>query len=112
MNRIRYILTVILLMMSTMPQAGIRQKYNFNSDWLLKVGDVADAKKTNCTETDWKAVTLPHAFNEDEAFKLDIRELTDTIMWYRKHFILPASTKGQKVFIEFEGARQGPLCKW
>lgn len=107
MNRIGYILTVILLMMSTMPQAGIRQKYNFNSDWLLKVGDVADAKKTNCTETDWKAVTLPHAFNEDEAFKLDIRELTDTVMWYRKHFILPASTKGQKVFIEFEGARQG-----
>ena len=57
MNRIGYIFTVILLMMSAMSQASIRQKYNFNSDWLLKVGDIADAEKTNCVETDWKAIT-------------------------------------------------------
>jgi len=26
--------------------------------------------------------------------------------WYRKHFILPASAEGQKVFLEFEGLKQ------
>lgn len=52
-------------------------------------------------------MTLPHAFNEDEAFRLSIDELTDTIMWYRKHFRLPADSKNKKVFVEFEGVRQG-----
>ena len=28
-------------------------------------------------------------------------------MWYRKHFVMPKESRGQKVFIEFEGARQG-----
>ena len=33
--------------------------------------------------------------------------MTDTVAWYRKHFKLPKSAKGKKVFIEFEGVRQG-----
>lgn len=86
---------------------GIRDKYNFNSDWLLYVGDVADAKNIRFADGEWKCVTLPRAFNEDEAFKLSIEQLTDTVVWYRKHFRLPISSKGKKVFAEFEGVRQG-----
>ena len=52
-------------------------------------------------------VTLPRPFNEDEAFRLSIEQLTDTVMWYRKHFRLPAGSKNKKVFVEFEGVRQG-----
>ena len=88
-------------------KADVREKYNFNSEWLLFVGDVAEAKEVKYPDAEWKEVTLPRAFNEDEAFKLDIRELTDTIVWYRKHFRLPAEAKGKKVFVEFEGVRQG-----
>ena len=84
-----------------------RDKYNFNSDWLLKVGDFSEASTVGYNDKSWTGVTLPHAFNEDEAFKLDIHDLTDTVMWYRKHFVLPKETKGKKVFIEFEGARFG-----
>ena len=87
--------------------ATARDKYNFNSDWLLKVGDFSEASKSDFNDKSWSGVTLPHAFNEDEAFKLDIHDLTDTVMWYRKHFVLPKETKGKKVFIEFEGARFG-----
>lgn len=86
--------------------AGAREKYNFNSDWLLKVGDFPSAEKPSFRDSDWQKVTLPHAFNEDEAFKVDIHVLTDTVMWYRKHFVLPKEARGRKVFIEFEGARQ------
>ena len=75
-------------------KADVRDKYNFNSDWLLYVGDVAEAKEAKYADADWKKVTLPRPFNEDEAFKLDIHNLTDTIMWYRKHFRLPAAAKG------------------
>lgn len=90
-----------------MMAADVRTKYNFNSDWLLYVGDVAEAKEAKYADADWKKVTLPRPFNEDEAFKLEIHHLTDTIMWYRKHFRLPADAKGKKVFVEFEGVRQG-----
>ena len=44
---------------------GAREKYNFNSDWLLKVGDIPSAQKTSFNDKDWEKVTLPHAFNED-----------------------------------------------
>ncbi len=70
--------------------ANARETFNFNSDW--KIG-----KKT---------VTLPHAWNEDEAYKVGIKELSDSVIWYRKTFSLPESAAGKRVFIEFEGARQ------
>lgn len=104
----RYILISLFIFMALGHiHAAEREKYNFNSDWKLKIGDMDQAEKVDYSDADWKSVTLPHAFNEDEAFKLNIKDLTDTIVWYRKHFRLPAEAKGRKVFIEFEGARQG-----
>lgn len=106
--RLRFLwISLCLLMVISSIHAAGREKYNFNSDWKLKVGDIAQAESVSYSDTGWKSVTLPHAFNEDEAFKLNIKDLTDTIVWYRKHFRLPADAKGRKVFIEFEGARQG-----
>lgn len=104
----RYILISLFIFMALGHiHAAEREKYNFNSDWKLKVGDIVQAEEVDYLDAEWKSVTLPHAFNEDEAFKLNIKDLTDTIVWYRKHFRLPADAKGRKVFIEFEGARQG-----
>ena len=84
-----------------------RQRFNFNQQWLLQVGDVKGAEAFGYNDASWKKISLPHAFNEDEAFKVGIAQMTDTVAWYRKHFRLPASAKGRKVFIEFEGVRQG-----
>ena len=85
----------------------VRGKYNFNAEWLLHVGDDPQAREVRFTDRDWKQVTLPRPFNEDEAFRLSIEQLTDTVVWYRKHFRLPAGSRGKKVFVEFEGVRQG-----
>ena len=73
-----------------------RQKFNFNPDWTIQVGDSKQTQK----------VTLPHAFNEDDAYKVDIHGLTTGKAVYAKDFILPSDVRGKKVFIEFEGARQ------
>ena len=78
--------------MATATAAQARDTYNFNSDWRI------DKQK--------RTVTLPHAWNEDEAFKVGIKELSDSVIWYRKTFTLPKGTEGKRVFIEFEGARQ------
>lgn len=84
-----------------------RVKYNFNSQWLLHIGDVQNATDTGLNDASWGKITLPHAFNEDEAFLTSIDQHTDTIVWYRKHFKLPKSDRGKKVFLEFEGIRFG-----
>lgn len=83
-----------------------RMKYNFNPGWKLFVGDTAGADQPGFDDSQWKSVTLPHAFNEDDAFKKEIHDLSTGIAWYRKHFKLPASASQKKVFIEFEGIRQ------
>ncbi len=107
---IRNLLILVALFTSWQVNAAkndVREKYNFNSQWLLHIGDEANAESVNYADDAWAKVTLPRAFNEDEAFRVEIRELTDTVVWYRKHFRLPSSSKGKKVFIEFEGVRQG-----
>lgn len=83
-----------------------REKINFNADWKLKTGDFKDAASVNFNDNSWKKVTLPHAYNQEEAFEKDIEHLTTGIVWYRKKFKLPKGIKDRKIFIEFEGIRQ------
>lgn len=84
-----------------------RVKYNFNSNWKLLVGDPAGAEASNFDDSKWKVVTTPHAWNEDDAFRQDIKDLSTGAAWYRKHFMLPPGSDGRKVFLEFEGIRHG-----
>ena len=83
-----------------------RMKYNFDSDWKLFVGDDSSAYDVKYDDSSWSPVTLPHAFNEKEAYAKPIDQHTGRVVWYRKTFVIPTKHKGQRVFIEFEGARQ------
>ncbi len=89
------------------PPLSARTKYNFNSGWKLLVGDPKGAETPAFDDSAWKKVTLPHAWNEDAAFKVSIHDLPTGVAWYRKKFRLPAGTTDKKVFLEFEGIRQG-----
>lgn len=73
------IIACLIIGASIGSHASERKKYNFNSDWLVAVGDVPDGERPGTDDSQWKRVTLPHAFNEDEAFKLSIEQLTDTV---------------------------------
>ncbi len=99
-------LLIGFLFLSNFLFAQQRVKYNFNPGWKVFVGDDSTASQINYNDAAWKNITLPYAWNEDDAFKKDIANLTTGIAWYRKHFRLPVSSKDQKVFIEFEGIRQ------
>ena len=104
----RNILLYLLLMLAMSVQAVERAKLNFNADWRLCVGDYPEAVEASFDDTQWQKVTLPYAFNGDEAFRKDIVDLTDTICWYRKTFeVKSEEVKSEKFFIEFEGVRQG-----
>ena len=88
----------------TTTNAIVRTKLNFNGGWLVKVGDIPGAEQVCYPDAAWKQVTLPRAFNEKEAFRVSIEHLSDTIMWYRKHFDI-SQVGDRKYFIEFEGVR-------
>lgn len=107
---IRFLLFSLTLTILAFTAAGFapgspRVKYNFNSDWKLFVGDPAGAEKRDFDDRGWKNITTPRAWNEDDAFRKDIKDLSTGIAWYRKHFKLPANSSGKKVFLEFEGIR-------
>jgi len=104
---ILFLFPVFSCFSTTKYDGNLRQKYNFNAEWKLQIGDISGAEATTFSDENWSKITLPHAFNEDEAFRVPIAELTDTVMWYRKHFRLPVSDTDKKVFIEFEGVRFG-----
>lgn len=106
MKLLRIFWSIVLVMSVMTIDATERTKLNFNGGWRLAIGDFKEAAKPDYDDQRWQQVTLPYAFNGDEAFRKDIVDLTDTIVWYRKSFCME-NLSNKKVFIEFEGVRQG-----
>ena len=108
MRYLKNIIPAILAVVFT-TAAAARQQLNFNAGWELHIGDIEAAPSGGAWEEAlWQPVTLPYAFNGDEAFRKDITDLTDTVCWYRKKFrVESGELRDKKFFIEFEGVRQG-----
>ncbi|SFD27875.1 glycoside hydrolase family 2 protein [Algibacter pectinivorans] len=90
-----------------------RSKYNFNPDWKFTKENPENAQDINFSDDSWSTVSCPHTFNDIDTFD-DLshghhdgedNQWRGTV-WYRKHFKLPNSDSGKKVFIEFESVRQ------
>ncbi len=94
------------------PPDSPRAVYNFNPGWKFIFGDQPNAAQPGFDDSAWADVSLPHTWNDTDSFRAYIRhsggDQTERfgIGWYRKHFKLPASADGQKVFLEFDGLRQ------
>ena len=89
-NSIKLIRKTIWVVMMLLPflnaSASTRQKLNFNSDWLLHIGDMEKGEAVSVDDAAWYKVTLPHPWNDGEAYKVPCHDLSDTVVWYRKHF--------------------------
>jgi beta-galactosidase len=94
------------------PPASPRATYNFNPGWKFIFGDQTGADQPGFDDSAWASVSLPHTWNETDSFRNYIshgggdRGEKNGVGWYRKHFKLPASAAGQKIFIQFDGMRQ------
>jgi beta-galactosidase len=87
--------------------------YNFNADWKFIRQDVPGAEVPSFDDSQWQTVSTPHTFNDVDSFRVIIdhsggdRGKYTGVVWYRKHFKLPAADFGtSRVLIEFEGMRQ------
>jgi beta-galactosidase len=94
------------------PPASPRAKLNFDMNWKFIREDVPGAEAPGFDDSTWTTVTTPHTFNDVDSFRQIIshgggdRGTFKGVVWYRKHFTLPAKYAGGKVFLDFEGMRQ------
>jgi beta-galactosidase len=93
------------------PPASSRTVYDFNPGWKFIKQDVEGSEATEFDDSSWQDVSTPHTYNDVDSFDELIRTSGEVTIYtgpvrYRKHFKLPASAAGSKVFIEFEGMRQ------
>jgi beta-galactosidase len=82
---------------------------SFDSAWKFHLGDVSGAQGATFDDSTWTALDVPHdwsislAFNQSSAATYEGGYLDGGLGWYRKTFSLPASSSGQKVFVQFDG---------
>ncbi|MEO5682953.1 MAG: beta-galactosidase GalB [Chitinophagaceae bacterium] len=90
-------------------QQGSRSVTSFNSNWKFHLGNLKGADEESLPDTAWRKVQLPHDWSIELPF--DSSSPTGTgggalrggLGWYRKTFIVPTSSKGKNVFIDFDG---------
>jgi beta-galactosidase len=121
-NTILFMFCLVALSMIAMPlgaqtskfqiPASPRAIYNFNPAWKFAFGDTTGAEMPGFDDSAWAGVSLPHTWNETDSYRAFISHSGGDqsekmgIGWYRKHFTLPLSADGQKVFLQFDGLRQ------
>lgn len=79
----------------------------FDENWRFKLSDVKDGAQSNLDDSKWKLLNLPHDWTIEGVYSPDKASCTGYlpggIGWYRKTFTVPATEKGNKVYIYFEG---------
>jgi beta-galactosidase len=91
--------------------ANQREAFSMNPGWKFIKQDVQGADAENFDDSKWDVVSTPHTYNDADTYDEIITRGGEKseymgIAWYRKHFKIPASFAGNKVFIEFEGMKQ------
>jgi beta-galactosidase len=91
------------------PPQSPRAKMNFNLNWKFIREDVPGAEAPGFDDSAWTTVSLPHSFNDADSFRTIISHSGGDLgtfkglVWYRKHFKLPAKLAGHKVFLYVTG---------
>jgi beta-galactosidase len=98
-------------------QGPARERTSFNADWRFFKGDpvvaqagvVLAATESGFDDAAWRKLSLPHDWGIEGEFKQAYPGETGKlpwwgIGWYRKHFAVPASDAGRRVFLDIDGA--------
>ena len=81
----------------------------FDDGWLFYKGDATGADQTGFADSSWRPLNVPHDWSIEGPFDQNAPTLGNGgylpagVGWYRKHFTLPASLSGRRVFVEFDG---------
>jgi beta-galactosidase len=81
----------------------------FDTNWLFNKGDATGADKQTFADGSWRKLDVPHDWSIEGPFSQTAVStgyggyLPTGIGWYRKHFTLPSSYAGKRIFIDFDG---------
>jgi beta-galactosidase len=119
---------------ATAADAPVRERLSFNADWRFTKGDPAgtgdqlsyaalkqwagapaDAgsavpvTQPSFDDSSWRKLSLPHDWGIEGPFRQEYPGETGKlpwwgVAWYRKHFTLPASDAGRRVYLDIDGA--------
>ena len=85
---------------------------NFDKGWLFTKGDITDAEKPGFSDAGWQKIDVPHDWEISGPFDQAAPAggaggwLPTGVVWYRKHFTVPAADAGKHVFVEFDGVME------
>ncbi len=89
--------------------ASPREQLAADAGWKFFLGDPSGAESPSFADTSWRTVDLPHDWSIESKPDKDAPGgsgegfFRGGIGWYRKSFHAPASWKGKRVSIEFDG---------
>lgn len=78
-----------------------REVYNMNAAWRFYKGAAPQASQTDFDDRSWSVVSLPHGIEYLPTEASGCVNYQGEV-WYRKHFSLPDSLAGKKLFLHFE----------
>ena len=78
-----------------------RVVYDFNGGWRFHKGDVAGAEAVSFDDSAWEVVSTPHTIELVPAEASGCRNYQG-VVWYRKHFTVPADCADKEVLLHFE----------
>ena len=81
---------------------SLRETYNFNPQWKLHTGEGA-FEAPAVDDSAWQPVTLPHAWNEDSAFAVDIHDHPTGNCVVSQNVCASGGCVRAKVFLELKG---------
>ncbi len=85
------------------PSAEVRRAYDLNRNWLFSAKHSTGATAAAFDDSRWERVTLPHTNVKLPWHSFDDRAY-EIVTTYRRHLHAPGSWKGQRVFVDFDGA--------
>lgn len=103
------VLVVAFLLLSFISTAQVRSVVDFNNGWKFFLGNDSLASNANYNDAKWRSLNLPHDWSIESNFSSSFPAtnqggaLPGGIGWYRKNFIVPASSANKNIRIEFDG---------
>ena len=79
----------------------------FNFDWKFLLGNPQGAERADYDDSAWRSLDLPHDYQFEQPWDQNadkgrgFKPMCEG--WYRKTFTIPASLKGRRIVLDFEG---------
>ena len=105
----RIVFICLFALTGNIASAQTRSTNDFDNNWKFILDSTHNYSEINVKDNNWRTLNLPHDWSIEGTFSKDNPAgagggaLPGGMGWYRKTFTIPASEKGQSVFIRFDG---------